>query len=146
MTQEELFKSARGRAQNAIRELFAEVGRVSISTLAQTAIDRGLIEDEALLQCQMRGLAELCRAALKRRTEEQLPFAQPISGAEDGEWAQLDLFSREELFGLIHARVAALAADNAELRLLRGFCLRKFGEAPEIPELLVPELADLMSK
>lgn len=139
--QQELTGSSYSRAQAAFLDVFAEMGRVSIATMVDTVLGRGLIEDEVLRQCQARGLSDLCRRTLKsKKTSDGMPFARPV-GDENSAWSQLNLLSRDELFGLIRRDASAVEADYAELARLVDFCTKKFGEAPVIPELAAPVLA-----
>lgn len=142
MEQIELIDSPHARTQAAILDLFSELGRIPIADVAKIALDRDLIEGDVLRQCQMRGVTEFCRRTLKaKRTESGLPFARPI-GDEDGSWDQLLLFTRDELFGLIRRDMKAVLDDYSEVRELVRFCVKKFGEAPEIPELVVREMVE----
>jgi len=138
MEQDEIFDSPFARTQTAIRELFVELGAVSIRSLAETALDRGLIDDETRHACELHGLAGLCRRTLKTKTATGLPFAKPL-GDEDGAWSQLRLFNREQLFALIRREAAALTSDHDELVKLADYCRERFGDAPEIPALVVAE-------
>lgn len=126
----------------ALRDLFRELGgSLPIRLLAEEAITRGTIPEEVLDMCQVRGVSELCRTALKAKTEDDLPFAKPTSSAENnGEWKQLELFTYQEAQALIAREVDSLTADYQEVERLQRWCLAKFGRAPEIPKLLQVEL------
>lgn len=140
MEQQKLLDSPYSRTQTAILDLFAKVGRVPIASLAGMALDRGLIEDDVLRHCQMRGVTELCRRTLKtKKTAGGLPFAKPL-GDEDGSWDQLVLFTRDELFEVIRRDMNAVTADYAEVRELVRYCRKRFGDAPDIPEFVVREV------
>ena len=141
----ELFDTPQSRTQANIRDLLGEMGRASVSDIARVAIRRGLIDDETLGQCQMRGASELVRRALKTVLPTGLPFAKPLTGNGDDstEWAQLDMFTYDEFASLIVREAAALESDFGKVVRLRDACVKRFGRAPEIPELLTVEVEEV---
>jgi len=139
----ELFDSPQSQTQANIRDLLIEMGRASVSDIARVAISRGLIDDETLNQCQMRGASELIRKALKATLPTGLPFAKPLSDGDGdaAEWAQLEMFTYDEFAALIIREATALESDYAKVLRLRDACLQRFGRAPEIPEMRSIEIA-----
>ena len=57
------------------------------------------------------------------------------------EMLQRALLGKEQYVELLQRESEKVDADYAELKELQGWCFDKFGRAPEIPELLVPEEA-----
>jgi hypothetical protein len=126
-----------------LRDLFQQLGgSMPPRVLADEAVARGVIPDDVLAVCQRRGLTELCRQALKGKTEDRLPFAKPLSADEDaGEWKQLDLFTYDQAETLILREWAGIANDVQEVLRLHRWCKDKFGLAPELPSLTEGEFA-----
>jgi hypothetical protein len=143
MHDDELIPLQRTAILKRLRDLFRELGgSMPPRVLTDEAIARGVVPTEVLASCQTRGLTELCRLALKGKTEDRLPFAKPTSTDEDaGEWKQLELFTYAQAEALILREARGLVADYHELLRLHRWCLAKFGRAPEIPELTETELA-----
>ncbi len=143
MHDDELIPLQRTAVLKRLRELFQELGgSIPPRILADEAIARNVIPAEVLANCQTRGVTELCRLALKAKTEDRLPFAKPLSTDEDaGEWKQLELFTYAQAEALILREARGLVADYRELQRLHRWCLAKFGRAPEIPDLAEIELA-----
>lgn len=139
---DELIPLQRTAVLKNLRELFANLGGdMPVRVLAEEAITRGVIPSDVLASCQLRGVTELCRQALKTKTESGLPFAKPTSTKSDGEWKQLELFTYEQAESLVLREAQAMVADYHELLRLHRWCFDKFGRAPEIPELSETELA-----
>lgn len=134
----ELFPLQLPAVREQIRVLFKELGScLSMSRLATAAIERGVIPPEVLATCQLRGVQEFCRDAMKQKGDDGLPFAKPLGRSrQNRDWQQLDLFTYEQAEELIDNEAAAVCADYHELLRLHRWCLQKFGRAPEIPELL----------
>jgi hypothetical protein len=123
-----------------IRELFKELGSsVPIRILANELVDRHLLSDALVRRVTIRGVSELCRTALSKKTAENLPLAQPTGSGPDDPWMNLDLFDYAQAEKLIERRVKGLSDDYAELRKLHSWCFDKFGRAPQIPELQQPD-------
>lgn len=124
----------------AIRGLFIRLGgNVPMRVLAKAIIDRKVLSDEAIERCTMRGLISECRRALRAKTEEGLPYAQPTGRGARTPWRQLDLFTQPMAFALLHRRSQNILEDHEELRRLWAWCLEKFGVAPNIPDLIMPD-------
>lgn len=140
---DELIPLQRTAILKCLRELFQELGgSMPPRVLADEAVARGIVPDDVLAACQHRGLTDLCRAALKAKTEDRLPFAKPTSTDEDaGEWKQLELFTYTQAEALILREAKGLVDDYHELQRLHRWCVAKFGQAPEIPELSEIEIA-----
>lgn len=123
-------------ASDQIRQVFIELGgNVPMRVLAEAILDRGVLPDDVLARCRLRGLVELCREALSRDTPEGVPFAQPTGRKRDDPWLQMDLFTYEQTATLILQTAHDLRADYDKLLRLRDWCRAKFGMAPEIPQL-----------
>lgn len=132
MSQEELFPNELKQAHQTIRDIFNRRGRGSICDTWEEA--RTVLPPRVLESAMRRGGHALCREALKQTDERGLPMAKP-TGSEEGEWAQLALFTHAELSNLIVRESRALIADWQKLRQLRDYCVERFGSAPHIPEL-----------
>ena len=140
MKQGSLIRSERRELFAAFQGLFREMGRASPRAVAEESVARGIVPPRVLQECQMRGLIEDVRLALKADTEDGLPFAKPI-GNEDADWSQLYLFTYNVASILILREAAAVVHDYKKVRRLHEWCLVKFGRAPEIPEFREAELA-----
>lgn len=138
---DELFQGVTRKKQvmAEIRELFRELGgAVSMSVLADEAVERDVIPPEMVEACQQRGLTALCRQAMKVKTADGLPFAKPIGGSgknDDATWSQLDLFTYDQAVDLVIREATATLADVREVGRLHQWCLNRFGQAPDLPEL-----------
>jgi len=122
-----------------IREFFITLGgNVPMRDLAMALIDRHVLPQGVIERCTLRGVMAMCRKALSAKTRENLPFAQPTGAKRHDPWLQLDLFTQSEAHALIHRRIKGVVDDYDELRALYTWCLEKFGNAPLIPELLMP--------
>jgi hypothetical protein len=129
-----------------LRDLFERLGgNIPIRALATQAIRRRLIPLEELRRCRLKGVQDLCKAALKTKMRNGLAFAKPVPRDEDDDeadekdadpWKQLELFTRDELFGLIHAEWVGNTRDMDEVFRLADFCEAKYGEAPPVREWL----------
>jgi hypothetical protein len=122
-----------------IREFFITLGgNVPMRDLASAIIDRQVLPQPVIDRCTLRGVMAMCRKALSAKTRENLPFAQPTGAKRQDPWLQLDLFTQAEAHALIQRRSKGIVDDYDELRALYTWCLEKFGNAPAIPELLMP--------
>lgn len=138
----ELIDNPRGQMQIDLRALFSEMGVVSAREVITEAMERGIFPDEVLQQAQIDGLSEILRRALKSEDANGLPFAKPISTGRNAKWKQFVLLDYDEMAGSIERDAKGLAADYEKVKRQRDFCLIKFGRAPEIPALMVPELVE----
>jgi hypothetical protein len=141
MTDDLLPRYNRSDMNRNLRELFRELGgNVPMRVLGDEAVTRGVIPPEEVAHCTSRGVQEICRRALKVKTENGLPFAKPIDGSRedngDTRWKQIELFSYDEAEALIVRESKAIRDDYQELLLLHRWCALKFGKAPDIPELV----------
>jgi len=122
-----------------LRDLFRELGgSVPMRVLGEEAMARGVIPPEEVARCTLRGIQEICRRALKFKTENGVPFAKPMGEDEtdtETRWKQLELFTLIEARAMILRHVKSLREDHSELLVLHRWCFAKFGEAPDIPEL-----------
>jgi hypothetical protein len=123
-------------AGDIIRRVFVELGsNVPSGAVTRSILDRDLLPSEMRDGFLFRGLNDRVRKELARITIEGLPFAQPTGTKQRAPWKQLDLFTREEAYSLVRRRRRNLYEDHAELVRLHGWCLDKFGDAPDIPDL-----------
>ena len=119
-----------------IRRVFVELGsNEPARTVTQFILDRDLLPAETTQALLFRGLNDVVRRELARITIEGLPFAQPTGTKKQAPWKQLDLFTRAEAHALVRRRLRNLYEDHGELVRLHGWCLDKFGDAPDIPDL-----------
>jgi|SRR5580765_2250548 len=126
-----------------IRAYFVTLGgSVPLRELAIKLQSNHVLPQPVVDACTRRGLMDLCRKALRAKTEERLPFAQPTGTSSRSRWIQLDLFTQAQAFALLNRRSQGMADDFDELRHLHAWCLEKFGSAPEIPELIMPTTDD----
>lgn len=128
--------SEREEAKDIIRAVFKEIGHVSTRELWQAAKER--LPKTLRESLETQGGINLVREALTEEDENGLPFAQP-TGNEDGQWQQLALFDYDELHALIVRRDRATVADYRKTERLVDYCFQKFGKAPRISQLIVPE-------
>jgi len=126
-----------------IRDYFVTLGgAVPLRELAIKLQRNNVLPQPVVDACTRRGLMDLCRKALRAKTDERLPFAQPTGDSRRARWVQLDLFTRVQAYALLNRRSKGMADDFDELRHLHAWCLEKFGSAPEIPELIMPTTDD----
>jgi hypothetical protein len=119
-----------------IRRVFVDLGsNVPARTVTQFIIDGKLLPAEMKRALLFRGLNDHVRRELARITIEGLPFAQPTGTKKQSPWKQLDLFTRDEAHALVRRRLRNLYEDHGELVRLQGWCVDKFGDAPDIPDL-----------
>jgi hypothetical protein len=122
-----------------INRLFNELGAVPAEDVAREAIARNLIPAELLAKLQLRGVTAYVRRALARDTPDGVPFAQPLADTPNAPWQQMTMFRYDELCDLMKRRAKGIYYDLERLRKLHDFCLSRFGKAPAIPELLMPD-------
>jgi hypothetical protein len=139
MTDEPLFRNHPRRAlHQKLRELFKELGgNVPMRTLADEAVERGIIPPEELDRCRMLGVIALCRQALKAKGENGLPFAKPTiqdTESPSDTWKQLELFTYAEAEALLAREANGITGDIEEWMNLHRWCYAKFGRAPKIPQ------------
>lgn len=83
-------------------------------------------------------MTEIVRTVLREHDALGIPKAGPVAG-DEGEatrWQQRNLWGFEDYTHNIKLRRRAVKADYRVLYLMHAECLRRFGEAPEIPELI----------
>ena len=117
-----------------IQALFTALGgALPVRELARAAIARGLFSQDYLENLTLRGAAAVCGQALKRKTEDDLPFAKPTG--QDKIWKQRELFTYDEAATMLLREYSAWQADRKELRKLHQWCYLKFGRAPDLPDV-----------
>jgi hypothetical protein len=135
----DLFDSPASRTRENLRGLLGEMGVAPMKDMVREALRRGLFEAEILDQFQARGAADFISKTLKAEMPSGIPFAMPIDGEENGGgllWKMTDLYDYDNWCAVIRRQVAGVEADMAKVARFRNECLRRFGRAPAIPELL----------
>jgi hypothetical protein len=131
-----------------IRDVFVRSGGVNVRTLVGLCRDSGVYSSDDVDAYALRGMMADARKALcEKNVDGALPglrFAYPDGVSDEDQddggptWKQLPLFGYDEMCILLARRGKGVLDDHAELSKLRDYCKARFGEAPEIVEILEP--------
>ena len=139
--------------QEQIVDVFqAAGGLLSMRHLAKLVRKADIFSAEQLEDMALKGIQAYCRRAMAGRGPDGLPVAvvlpEQSNAAPDTDdsdapeqlplWQLTALLDKQQLFGVIRERCVGLDRDYAMIQRFRDHCLERFGEAPEIPELLIP--------
>ncbi len=111
------------------RDIHKELGVADIRQIVDVALNRGLVPDFIRLSCEKRGLNEMCREALKQKTEDGIPYAQPLDDGLKAKWKQTILFTIEQAIDLLQRKAKAIDCDIGEFRTLEQSYRDRFGDA-----------------
>lgn len=127
-----------------IRDLFEHLGgREPVMRVAEACLDYGIYGSDDERRLALRAICADVRKALKAPDSVGLPYAgQSSDPPQDDElgrcWVQRPLWSLEDYRFNIGERVAGEIADHVVIVRLTDECFERYGEAPPIPDLVMP--------
>lgn len=115
--------------------------------VADALLSADVFEPEEIHNLARRALTERVRTVLRQHDSDGMPMAGPVAGDADAadeptRWKQRDLWTHADYCHNIKLRRRALKADYRVLHLMQAECKARFGDAPEIPELIGGENGD----
>jgi hypothetical protein len=109
--------------------------------VADALLAADVLEPEEIHNFTRRAVTERVRTVLRQHDAYGLPLAGPVASEEDDSgqptlWKARSDWTREDYWHNIKQRRGSLKADYRVLYLMHAECKFRYGDAPEIPELV----------
>jgi hypothetical protein len=143
--------NAKEPRQGHIRRLWGELGgQMTMDAFAHELIALGVYSDDEVRAYGVRKVGDEARRFLKQKDASGLPFACESAEVDEESgapiWITRTLMGYEDYAHVIIKGAKALRDDHQSLVALQRECYRRYGRAPEVPDLVddteVEDVAD----
>lgn len=110
--------------------------------LAQACIKENLFAPEELNNASVRWAQTVVRQALHSRLVNGMPYAAPTQQRDSNGgriWKQYKLWEYDDAEQILGERCLALVDDYQPIQAIQQYMLDRWGKAPEIPLLQMPD-------